>query len=97
MLTQIRIYTINQDRLDQFAKEWKANVFPLRIEHGFRIDSAWTIKETNQFVWVISYEGQESWEAKESAYYSSVNRKAMQPNPARLISRVEEYFVDKIL
>ncbi len=72
-------------------------VLPLRIEHGFRIHGAWTIEETNQFAWLISYEGRESWEVKESAYYSSVNRKAMEPNPARLISRSEQYSVDSIL
>ena len=72
-------------------------VVPLRIEHGFRIHGAWTIEETNQFTWLISYEGQESWEAKENTYYSSVSRKNMEPNPARLIARSEQYFVDSIL
>ena len=72
-------------------------VVPLRIEHDFRILGAWTIEETNQFAWLISYDGQESWKAKEDAYYSSVDRKDMEPNPARLISRSEQYFVDSIL
>ena len=97
MTIQLRMYTINRGGLHLFAKEWKEIVLPLRIEHGFRIHGAWTIEETNQFAWLISYEGRESWEAKESAYYSSVNRKAMEPNPARLISRSEQYYVDSIL
>jgi len=72
-------------------------VLPLRIEHGFQVHDAWTIEETNQFVWLISYEGQESWEVRESAYYSSDNRKDMKPNPARLISKSQEYYVDSVL
>ncbi len=97
MTIQLRMYTINRGSLHLFAKEWKEMVLPLRIEHGFLIHGAWTIEETNQFAWLISYEGQESWEVKESAYYSSVDRKAMEPNPARLISRSEQHRVESIL
>ena len=97
MATQIRIYTINRGSLHQFAAEWKEKVYPLRIEHGFQIHSAWLVESTNQFVWLISYEGTESWEAKEEAYYSSAQRKAMEPNPSRLIARSEQYFVESIL
>ena len=97
MPTQLRLYTIDRGRLRQFAEEWKAKVLPLRIEHGFQVHSAWIIEETNQFAWLIGYEGTESWEAKESAYYASEKRKAMAPNPARLIARPEQYSVESIL
>ncbi len=97
MTVQLRLYTINSGRLRQFAEEWKANVLPLRLEHGFRVHGAWIIEETNQFAWLIGYDGPESWEAKESAYYASRKRKAMAPDPARLIARPEQYFVESIL
>ena len=97
MPTQLRLYTIDQGRLCQFAEEWKANVLPLRLEHGSRVHGAWIIEETNQFAWLIGYEGSESWEAKENAYYASAARKAIEPNPARLIARPERYFVETIL
>ena len=97
MSVQLRIYTINRGRLRQFAEEWKKHVLPLRTEHGFEIDGAWIIEETNQFVWLMRYEGSESWEAREAAYYSSVDRKAIDPDPARHIARPEEYTVESIL
>ena len=97
MTVQLRLYTINRGCLRQFAEEWKANVLPLRLEHGFRVPDAWIIEETNQFAWLIGYDGPESWAAKERAYYDSEKRKAMAPNPARLIARPEQYFVESIL
>ncbi len=97
MTVQLRLYTINSGCLRQFAEEWKANVLPLRLEHGFRVHDAWIIEETNQFAWLIGYDGTESWAAKESAYYGSDKRKAMAPDPARLIARPEQYFVESIL
>ncbi len=97
MTVQLRLYTINRGCLRQFAEEWKASVLPLRLEHGFRVHDAWIIEETNQFAWLIGYDGPESWAAKERAYYDSEERKAMAPNPARLIARPEQYFVESIL
>jgi len=60
MTVQLRLYTINRGCLRQFAEEWKANVLPLRLEHGFRVHGAWIIEETNQFAWLIGYDGPES-------------------------------------
>ncbi len=97
MPVQLRIYTINRGSLREFASLWKEKVLPLRIEHGFQIHGAWTVEATNQFVWLVGHEGQDGWEAMERAYYDSPARVAMEPNPARLISRSEEYFVDSIL
>ncbi|MGR3291098.1 MAG: hypothetical protein ACU0C9_07870 [Paracoccaceae bacterium] len=97
MPTQLRLYTINRDCLEQFAAEWKANVLPLRRAHGFTIRHAWTIARSNQFAWFISYDGPENWEARESAYYDSRERREMHPNPARLIARIEEYVIADIL
>ena len=91
------MYTINKGQLHQFAEEWHEMVLPLRVEHGFKIEAAWTIEATNQFVWLISYEGAESWQAKEEAYYSSVERRSMEPNPARLIARPEHFEIDRIV
>ena len=97
MTTLPRLAPINRDRLGQFAKEWKAQVLPLRRAHGFETQRAWTIAQLNQLAWVISYDGTESWEAKERTYYDSSERREMTPNPARLIARIEEYVVEDIL
>lgn len=97
MQMQLRIYTINRGALQMFAEEWKTNIYPLRIKIGFRVLNAWTIEATNQFVWLLAYDGPETWEAKDQAYFESDERKAMVPDPARHIARVEQYFVKSAL
>lgn len=97
MRAQLRIYTINRGELQQFAKEWREKVFPLRVQHGFAVEGAWTIESTNQFVWIISMEGEQDWEAKERAYYSSAERRSMDPNPARLIARAEHFEIVRVV
>ena len=90
---QLRLYTIDRGRLDDFAQAWRQGVYPLRLKRGFQIPAAWSIKETNQFVWIVGYEGPETFEAKDSAYYASAERAALQPDPRPWIARAEKWFV----
>lgn len=97
MTTQIRLYTINRGQLEQFTREWQEQIRPLRESLGFKVSAAWTVKETNQFVWILSYDGPEDWKSVDATYYNSPMRLAMDPNPARLIARAEEYFAHQQL
>ena len=59
--------------------------------------AAWTVEATNQFFWVQSYEGDASWEEQDKAYFASAERQAMDPDPGRLIARMEQYYADRVL
>lgn len=97
MPTQIRLYTINRGCLLQFAEEWREKILPLRRAQGFTIHSASISRETSQFIWMISCDDLDDWEAKEKAYYASAARARLTPDPARLIARAEEYFVETLI
>lgn len=96
MPSQLRIYTINKGKLDDFVSAWKKGVYPLRLKFGFRIDSAWVIRERNEFVWILTYEGPEAWATKEKAYYASVERAALDPDPAQYIAQAEHWFISPV-
>jgi hypothetical protein len=89
---QLRIYTINRGRLDDFAMIWKKSVYPLRLKFGYKITMAQILPETNQFVWRLGYDSGENWEDRERAYYESAERKNMEPDPAQWIARAREHF-----
>jgi hypothetical protein len=95
MATQLRIYTINRDKLDAFVDAWVKGVYPLRQRFGFRIDGAWAIKERNEFIWMISYDG--DWVAQEQAYYASAERAAIDPDPAQYIAQTNQWFIVPVL
>ena len=94
---QLRIYTINRGMLANFTKAWREGVYPLRLQHGFRIPAAWTVEQTNQFIWYIGYDGTEDWTSKEQHYYSSTARASLNPYPAQWIARAEHYFVESVI
>lgn len=94
MTVQLRIYTINKGALQTFAREWEEKIKPLRIKLGFSIDGAWTVEATNQFVWIMSYDGPHAWADLDRAFFDSEERRAMTPDPARNIARMENFFMD---
>jgi hypothetical protein len=95
-ISQLRIYTIQEGRLDEFVGGWRNGVVPLRRKHGFTVGAAWTSREKNRFVWILSYDGPESWESKTKAYYESDERKAIDPDPAKLITDQMELFISPV-
>ena len=97
MISQLRIYTINRGKLDDFVKGWREFVYPLHLEFGFTIDKAWVIKERSEFVWIVSYDGTEDWDAKQAAYYGSPERAAVDPDPAQYIAKTERWFIEPVL
>jgi hypothetical protein len=80
---QLREYTIEEGRLDDFVREWREHVLPLRVAQAFSVLGPWVEREASRFVWIVGYDG--DLEAANEAYYESDERRAMQPDPARLV------------
>ena len=83
MTFQLREYTVKPGEMAEWIEEWRSRIVPLRTMAGFQVLGAWTIDGTDQFVWIISYDGPKSWQEAEADYYGSSERKALQPDPAR--------------
>jgi hypothetical protein len=94
--TQLRDYTIKPGQLDRFAEFWAKNVRPLREKMGFRIEGAWKIPSEERFVWIVSYDGADGFEAAVKAYMDSPERKALDPDPASFILGQRTTFIDRV-
>lgn len=94
MAVQIRRYRITEGRLDQFATEWKAGVVPLRERFGFSIQSAWTISERSEFVWILEHP---DFATADHAYYESDDRKKLTPDPAVHIEKAIEAEAQQVM
>ena len=69
---QLRRYTLVDGEYDAFLSWWKDWMPRVRSEAGFRIDVAYGIPETNEFVWAVSAEGdRDAFLALEEAYMVS--------------------------
>ena len=89
MTSQIREYTVKSGEMADWVAEWRSLVVPLRRKFGFQIVGAWTVDGTDQFVWIITYDGPKSWEQADADYYQSPERKALDPDPARHLAHTQ--------
>ncbi|WP_031103274.1 NIPSNAP family protein [Streptomyces sp. NRRL S-146] len=93
--TQLRTYTVRDGLLDEWARRWREEIVPLRLKLGFTIGGAWVDRELNQFLWLISYEGPETFAERNALYWASSEREAMGLNPDDYLVHTEERTVEK--
>ena len=96
MTSQLREYTVKPGEMDEWIAEWRAQIVPLRMKAGFKVLSAWTVDGTDQFVWIIAYDGPKSWQDAEADYYGSPERKAVQPDPARHLAHTSARLMSSV-
>ncbi len=96
MTAQLRMYQVKEGELDAFIAEWRDQIVPLRRAFGFRVEGAWCIREKGTFIWIISYDGPEGFEARDAAYYASPERKAVSPSPARHLENTDTRLMEPV-
>jgi hypothetical protein len=94
--SQLREYTVKPGEMDEWIAEWRAQIVPLRMKAGFKVLGAWTVDGTDQFVWIIAYDGPKSWQDAEADYYGSPERKAVQPDPARHLAHTSARLMSSV-
>jgi NIPSNAP protein len=86
---QVREYTVKPGAMQDWVGEWRSRIVPLRERYGFEVLGSWAVDGTDQFIWIISYDGPKSWEQANDDYYSSPERKALDPDPARHLAKTD--------
>ena len=87
MTWQIREYTVKPGEMEAWLDEWRSKIVPLRERYGFKVVGAWTVDGSDQFIWIISYDGPKSFEQANAHYYESPERKVIDPDPARHLAQ----------
>ncbi|GMM95058.1 hypothetical protein [Microbacterium sp. MTN4-26] len=88
---QLRRYTLVDGEYDAFVEWWQKWMPAVRPAAGFAIEFAYGIRETNEFVWAVSAEGDEQvfLRLEETYLASDARAKAFDGVP----QRVAEYNV----
>jgi hypothetical protein len=69
---QLRRYTLVDGEYDAFVEWWRAWMPKVRTGAGFTIDFAYGVRETSEFVWAVSAEGDAAaFLARETEYMAS--------------------------
>lgn len=95
--TQLRIYTVRDGLLDEWAEKWQKLIVPLRLKFGFEIHGAWLDRERNQFVWVLSYAGPEGFAERNKQYWASPERASMNLDPDKYLVETQVRDVESLM
>jgi hypothetical protein len=77
MQDQIRRYRLKPDSFDDFIASMREHIVPLRKKAGFTVPVAWHDEEQNEFIWVVRWHGEGSFEDADQAYYDMPERLAL--------------------
>ena len=83
---QLRIYEMKDGQMDAFLGI-SPSVVEARRAVGFNVIGAWVIPQDNQFIWIVGAEN--GIEATSEKYYASEQRRAIEPEPAKLLQTIE--------
>jgi hypothetical protein len=92
---RLRIYEIRSGEMEAWIDEWSRQVVPLRHARGFEVVGGWRGDDDRTFVWIAGYEG--DFASADAAYYNSVERALIYPDPARHVERAEERVLRRVL
>lgn len=97
MTYQLRTYRIQPGGIGRWLEEWAAHLRPLRERLGFRVVAAGVEELAGEFVWLLAHDGSGTFQEADAAYYSSPERKALDPDPARLILEARQVFLEPVV
>ena len=69
--------------MDEFLRAWVDQVPHLRRQFGFELVGAWVVDGSDEFIWIVGYDGPGGFEAADTRYYDSSERAALNPDPAQ--------------
>ncbi|GGL15880.1 NIPSNAP family protein [Mangrovihabitans endophyticus] len=87
--TQIRTYDVRPDRLEEWITKFHNLIVPLRHELGFHIDGSWIDYERSQHLWVMTYDGTQTFADANAAYWASPKRAALGIEPSDYLTAEE--------
>jgi NIPSNAP len=77
MIAEVRIYTMNRGKLDDFVKLWNEKLAPIHAKYGLTILGAWANRPQNEFIWIRQFEDEADRDAKTKRYMDSPERRAI--------------------
>lgn len=96
MARLLKIYTLKEGRLDDWAGLWAEKVAPLRRRFGFEV-SGYRVSDRSQFVWILDWPGtEEEFAAADAAYYEQPEHAPLQAKGAEWIESAQQWFLEPV-
>jgi len=89
MYAQLRIYTVNRGKMDDWVSWFTSKLAPIAKEAGQTILGPWVNEAKTEFVWIRVYDSAEDAKTKDERFYGSAKWKAIAPEAREFIAKAE--------
>ena len=89
---QLRIYKVEDGRLDDFLTLWREHIVAARAAYGFEVVASYVNRDANEFAWIVRADG--DFAAADARYYESPERAALPWDPKDVLTSVEVRMVE---
>ena len=89
MYAQLRVYTVNRGKMDEWVRWFSEKLVPVAKQAGHSILGPWVNEAKTEFVWIRAYESAEDAKAKDEAFYGSAAWKAIAPEARDFIAKAD--------
>jgi hypothetical protein len=94
---QVRTYRVRDGLLDEWVEKWRTLVVPLRRDLGFEVHGSWVDRERGAHIWVVSYDGEGTFEEANQRYWASPRREALGLDPGDYLVAEDVRDVEEVL
>ena len=97
MAVQLRTYTTQPGRLDDWSRLFTEKIAALRTSMGFTVVGSWKIPDRDQFIWILSYPGSDAdFDAAEAAYYADDAHVPLDAEAKNYLAKGETVFMTEL-
>ena len=89
MYAQLRIYTINPGRMDEWARWFHERLMPIAEAAGHTVIGPWASAAGTDFIWIRVYDSIEDAKLKDQRFYNSPEWVAIASEARQLIAKTE--------
>lgn len=89
MYAQLRTYTVNRGRMDDWVRWFNEKLIPVATEAGHTILGPWVNEAKTEFIWIRAYDSADDAKAKDERFYASAGWKAIVSETRGFIAKAE--------
>lgn len=89
MYAQLRVYTMNRGKMDEWVRWFDRKLAPLAIACSHRIVGPWVNEAKTEFIWIRVYDDAKDAQVKDDRFYNSPEWKAIAAEARDFIAKAE--------
>lgn len=96
LYAQLRVYTVNRGKMDDWVRWFNDKLTPIATKAGQTILGPWVNEAKTEFIWIRIYESEDDARAKDERFYNSSEWQAVKAETGALIAKADVTIMNRV-